>query len=174
MKNDYWDNKLIFKLPVASTFLFQGPKLVELPRRNYALVCEFESDNVSNVERLVLFFEQTEAVRVTFHNSCDSYLIQNAYDRVINLGKTEWLQEIRRRNAHDEKLLEGLKHFALYVDDGPTFEFVCAGFQTETRQVRSEDSMLSISDDVGPSFAERLAHYEFRLIRWLIELRPPR
>ncbi len=53
-------------------------------------------------------------------------VIKLAYDRLVDLGETDWLTGLRTgsEQAHFG-VGKSLRHLAIFFDDGPFYEFVC-------------------------------------------------
>ena len=121
--------KEIFVLPIPSSWL-NSPKFHEGHRRKSEIICEYESDTGRCV-RLSLFFENTYAVKITYHLANDARIIPMAYDKVVDLGDTDWLTGIKSTIASNQGSYVDLRHFAIFFDDGPLYEFVCKSFYAE-------------------------------------------
>lgn len=87
---------------------------------------ESEKDDSATPEKLI--FDGVESFKCTYYNSCSLEMIE-AYDKVINIGKSEWLIGIKQNLANTKIDSENLKHLRIYFDDGPCYEFICRSFQ---------------------------------------------
>lgn len=122
-------NKILWTLPVPSTALLNGCTFEKLPRRTCALTCEYE-DEGDRVISLRLVFDGVEAFKCTYGEACTLEMIRTAYDRVVDLGSSEWLSAVREQVAsYGDRKVEELKHLMIYVDDGPCYEFICRNFR---------------------------------------------
>jgi hypothetical protein len=128
---------ILWELPVPSTALEDGgPKLVMFPRREFALRMSYEE---SDEDRLVtLVFEHVEAFKVTYYHARSTAML-DAYDRLVDLGHTNWLIEISANlDGHGESPI-GLLHLMINFDHGPCYETVCRSHRLEIASgVRSE------------------------------------
>jgi len=122
--------KILWELPFPSSG--GGKKLIsELPKRNLAVTVQGDEAGVRVV------FEQVEAYKCTYYFALtDEMLI--AYDRIVDLGETNWLTEVRNRlRGHGESLSspsgppDRLLHLMINFDDGPCYEFICQNFHVE-------------------------------------------
>lgn len=66
-----------------------------------------------------------------------------AYDKIVDLGETIWLIQIKNRmREHGEGLSfpsgppDHLKHLMINLDDGPCYEFICQKFMTRYPPIR--------------------------------------
>jgi len=123
----------IWTLPVPSTALLHGCSFQKLPRRACALSCEYEADD-DQIVSLKLLFEGVEAFKCTYMHACTVEMISTAYDKVVDLGSSEWLNEVREQLASHPDMdrgVEELRHLMIYFDDGPCYEFICRTFRVE-------------------------------------------
>lgn len=93
--------------------------------RDCALVCD---DGESVTVRLL--FEGVEAFKCTYHHACTVEMVET-YDRLTDLGDTEWLDSVRRQLSFTGGDVAALRHLMIYFDDGPCYEFICRGFRAE-------------------------------------------
>ena len=121
----------IWTLPVPSTALLQGSTFHKLPRRGCVLSCEYEGDD-DQVVSLKLLFEDVQAFKCTYEKACTAEMISTAYDKVVDLGSSEWLTAVREQLASfGVENVEGVKHLIIYLDGGPCYEFLCRNFRVE-------------------------------------------
>jgi len=121
----------IWTLPVPSTALLHGCAFEILPRRASALRCQYENDS-GDVVSLRLLFEGVQAFKCTYHEACTPEMIKTAYDKVVDMGATEWLGSvIGQLLSYGTQNIGELKHLMIYFDDGPCYEIVCRIFQVE-------------------------------------------
>jgi len=116
--------EVLWKLPFPSSGL-SGVDFQQLAGRSCSLSCV---DGESTPVRIV--FDGVEAFRCTYHNACTVEMIET-YDRLSDLGRTEWLNSVRRQLASFGEDVEALRHLMIYFDDGPCYEFICRGFRVE-------------------------------------------
>ncbi len=102
-----------------------GDSLSVLPKRDYNLSVAHE-DAVDE-----LLFRRVEAVRITHYRACNLEMV-TAYDRVVDLEESPWLNEVREQLQRANEPLSDLRHLRLYLDDGPCYEFICHGFEAKT------------------------------------------
>ena len=80
-----------------------------------------------------LLFGGVESFRVTYHHSCTPEM-GAAYDRVVELPRTAWLEEVCQELQSSGDPTEGLRHLRFYLDDGPCYEFICRTFRAEVSE----------------------------------------
>jgi hypothetical protein len=67
-------------------------------------------------------FDGIFASQVTYHSACSVDMIE-AYDRLVEVSSSLWLREVQARVA-DAGGPSTLKHYRIYLDDGPCYEFI--------------------------------------------------
>ena len=122
--------QILWTLPVPSTALLRSPIFQVLLSRSCALFCEYENDD-GDLVSLKLLFEGVQAFKCTYYKACTIEMINTAYDKVVDIGSTEWKAKIKARLVSSDQDILGLKHLMIYFDDGPCYEFICRNFQTE-------------------------------------------
>ena len=116
--------EVVWTLPFPSSGL-SGVGFQNLLGRSCALTCD---DGENSPVRVV--FEGVEAFKCTYHNACTLEMIET-YDRLTDLGRTQWLDAIRQQLASFGNDVNSLRHLMIYFDDGPCYEFICRGFRVE-------------------------------------------
>ena len=117
-------SEVVWKLPFPSSGL-SGVDFQKLAGRSCALVCD---DGENGPVRMV--FDGVEAFKCTYHNACTVEMI-DTYDRLSDLGRTEWLDSIWRQLTCSGDDVGALRHLMIYFDGGPCYEFVCRSFRVE-------------------------------------------
>jgi hypothetical protein len=127
--------KVLLKMPVQSnTFLPGGPIIrVELGRTS--VLCEYEDAVSGNPFRLTLIFEKVEVSKLTHYLAIDVEIIDRAYEQVVDLGETEWLQHVRSNLIQNRVDPSDLRHLVVYFDGGPGLEFICREFKTTSERI---------------------------------------
>jgi hypothetical protein len=123
---------ILWKLPVPSSALSSGGARLEIrEKRSAAIKLEYEDeDGILKEDTLV--FQGIEAFKCTYYRARGVSALQ-AYDHLIDRGSTNWLAEISGNLQQNGSRAEGLHHLMIDFDDGPCFEFLCRGFQIESR-----------------------------------------
>jgi hypothetical protein len=114
--------EVVWTLPFPSSGL-SGVDFEKLPGRRCSLACD---DGEGSAARLV--FEGVEAFKCTYHNACTLEMVET-YDKLADLGRTSWLDSVRRQLAGSGADVDSLRHLMIYFDDGPCYEFICRGFR---------------------------------------------
>jgi hypothetical protein len=125
---------VLYTLPVPSTALVKEPRFEQLLGRFCSLTYSYEIDENPDlilVERLV--FEGVEAFQVTYYRAVWIDMIA-AYDKLTDMGNTQWLRGIIQNLNESGGARPGLKHLRIYFDDGPCYEFVCRDFTVKRNQ----------------------------------------
>ena len=117
-------SEVVWKVPFPSSGL-SGVDFQKLAGRSCALACD---DGENSPVRIV--FGGVEAFKCTYHNACTFEMIES-YDRVSDLGRTGWLDSVRRQLSGFGEDVESLRHLMIYFDDGPCYEFICRSFRVE-------------------------------------------
>ena|SRR5882724_5792066 len=120
----------VWNLPVPSTALLSGAAFHQLLGRTCALAGEYEDDD-DNVVSLKMLFDGVEAFKCTYYMACTLNMSSMAYDRVVDLGPTEWLTQIQSQLVESQEDATGLRHLMICFDDGPCYEFICRSFRAE-------------------------------------------
>lgn len=128
----------LWELPVPSTALLQDARFEIRLGRTCALQFEYEDED-DNTVSVKLLFEGVEAFKCTYLFACTVEMIETAYDRVADLGSSEWLDAIRKQLGSHGQEAKDLKHLMIYFDDGPCYEFIC-------RDLRIDQSLESLDD----------------------------
>jgi hypothetical protein len=82
----------------------------------------YETDVNEQTVRLV--FQGVEAYKVTYYNAVPTAVLE-AYNRLIDLGRTAWLDEISGNLKRRGENPVGLVHLMITFDDGPCYEVIC-------------------------------------------------
>jgi hypothetical protein len=131
---------LPWELPVPSTSFVSGPELKD--GRTSVLSWAYEGDSEfvkppqDGMVHQALTFEGVVAFRCTFNLFCGSDIINIAYNKLVDLGETEWLISLKGASQrHHIGASESLKHVAIFFDEGPCYEFICEGVRVSTEVV---------------------------------------
>jgi len=128
-------NNGLWKLPFPATALFGGPFLKVLAKHQCEIAFSLEPDSGSE-KWLSLLFEGVEAFKCTYLTSLatiDQNLRKEAYGTLISVENSPWLTSVQGSCAeyHTAATTTPMKlhHLMICFDDGPCFEFICAGFR---------------------------------------------
>ncbi len=117
-------------LPVPSTALLDGgPVFEKRLGREVGLRFSYEGEDDARRSGSVIF-QGVEAFKCTYYLARDASML-DAYDKLVDRGSSAWLEDVRtnlKRNGGDA---QGLVHFMIGFDDGPTYEVVCRSFCVE-------------------------------------------
>jgi hypothetical protein len=145
----------VWKTRAPSTAFLEGERFEKLADGNCVLSFEYEGEN-DEIVRGRLLFDGVEAFRFTCLNACTAEMVNIAYDKLVDIGQSEWLtsvsEQLRNYNAalrspnaqHSMEVqthldcylidVEKLRHFAVFFDGGPCYEFICQNFEFEEKR----------------------------------------
>ena len=115
----------LWKLPGPSSGC-AGVEFHQLGGRECLLSCIFDLDGSDTFH---MTFAGVESYKATFYMAC-TIQMRDAYDRIVELGPTPWLEEVSAQLSRSGEDNSGLQHLMIYFDDGPCYEFICRSFQT--------------------------------------------
>jgi hypothetical protein len=73
-------------------------------------------------------FEDVYAMSVTYHSACSKEMI-TAYDQLVVIADSEWLRAIQAAVAASGGRADGLRHYRIYLDGGPCYEFISENYE---------------------------------------------
>jgi hypothetical protein len=115
----------LWKTPSPSSGFLEGVAFKVLPGRTSVLAFQFEAAN-GGWETCELLFRDVAAFKCTYLPALTAEMIQSAYDRLVEFESSEWLSDansVRRVEPRSPR------HLRICFDDGPCYEFLCAGFE---------------------------------------------
>lgn len=118
---------ILWKMPFPSSGLFSGPTLVEHAGRLLGLKFSGE-DKEYEIREYELQFANVCAFKCTYLPALTSDLIASSYDRLVELGNTDWLLQAQNSANRAPSLTAPSKHLRICFDDGPCYEFLCSAF----------------------------------------------
>ncbi len=123
----------LFTLPVTSTALLSDAKFTMHSQRKCSLEYSYESEKDFSVVFEQIIFDGVESFKCTYYKSCSIEMIE-AYDKVLKVENSTWLEEIIRNLSNAQADARNLKHLRIYFDDGPCYEFVCQSFEVISKK----------------------------------------
>lgn len=130
-------NEELFQTLVPSTSFLTDPTFKKLLGRKCSLSYEYESEKIGFVISEQMVFDGVESFRCTYYVACDVEMIE-AYDRVVDLGISQWLEDVTANLKSAKWNSVGLKHLRIFFDDGPCYEFLCRSFEVlRTERLKS-------------------------------------
>ena len=103
-------------------------KFSMLTGRKCSLDYSYESEEDFSVIFETLIFDGVEGFKCTFYKACSIEMLE-AYDKVVDIKNSEWLNEILFNLSKSEMDMTDLRHLRIYFDDGLCYEFICNSFQ---------------------------------------------
>lgn len=123
--------QLLWKLPVPVTALLDaGPTFEIGPRRKAALRMAHEVED--GEQTVTLAFDGVEAYKVTYYLARSDAMLA-AYGKLLDLGETDWLRDVRANIGVHGGDVTGLSHLMIDFDDGPCYEVICRTHRVEEK-----------------------------------------
>ena len=119
-------NSILWQSPKPSSGFLKGTSVQLRPKREIAITFEFEGED-EEVYSGELIFSEVVHYRTTFLAALSAEVIQEAYDRVVDVGNSRELQEIVFA-IHANGRQADVRHYRVCFDDGPAFDFVASSF----------------------------------------------
>ncbi len=117
---------IVWQSPVPSSGFTRGTSLQIRPRREIAVVFEFEDDN-GDSRNAELIFKDVVHYRTTYLIALRASQIDQAYDRLVELSDSPELKEVMEA-ARENRIGSTYRHYRVCFDDGPCFDFICSSF----------------------------------------------
>lgn len=116
----------LWEPPSPSSSFLEGVTFIDQPQRVCGLSFSYEKSD-GDQETCELRFRDVVAYKCTYLPALTAQMIRSAYDKLVDVGSSEWLRE-----AVGVSQDEGppLRHLRICFDDGPCYEFLCGGFET--------------------------------------------
>ena len=123
----------VYTIPVPSTAFFKGAEFSMLLGRKCSLKYSYEGVNEYSVIFEELVFDGVESFKCTYFKAC-SLEMHYAYDKVLNVDLTQYLNEVVNSLSQSNADSKNLKHLRIYFDDGPCYEFICRSFEVVSKE----------------------------------------
>ena len=118
--------KVIWALPFPSTAMLDSPLMQKLLGKKLDVSFSLQEDETEETRKFLLSYSGVEAFKWTYLTSCSREMINSAYDKLVDCGDTEWLQECQEISARVDRPRE-LHHYRIFFDDGPCIEVIGEG-----------------------------------------------
>jgi len=118
---------VVYIIPVPSTAFLEDAEFLQLLGRKCSLKYYYEGEDDYSIIFEELIFDGVESFKCTYFMAC-SLEMHYAYDKVLNVGLSQWLKDIIENLLQNNADSKDLKHFRVYFDDGPCYEFICRSF----------------------------------------------
>lgn len=123
--------QVLWELPLPSSGRTKGPHLGVEPGRVHTLT--FEGEDIEGMLHTIeLMFSDVKAFKCSYLHALSAEMIQSSYDRLVELGDSDWLKEVRKEAA-PHRSSESLRHLRICFDDGPCYEFICTEYQIRSQ-----------------------------------------
>jgi hypothetical protein len=119
-------SNIVWQSPAPSSGFLRGVDLQIRPQREAVLIFEFE-DDVEEMRTAELIFKDVVHYRTTYMVALRAELIQQAYDRLVDLPESTELRKIIEATKANGQGSD-YRHYRICFDDGPCFDFICRSF----------------------------------------------
>jgi hypothetical protein len=113
-----------------------------LPKRKCSLEYSYEDEQDSLIIFEKLIFDDVESFKCTHYKACSLKMIK-AYCKVVVIGESVWLAEIKQNLSQAKVKAENLKHLRIYFDEGPCYEFICKSFEVTSEKQKNHFENLN-------------------------------
>ena len=114
----------VWTLPLPSTNMVGEPKLISLQHKRFQLSFSLAEES-GNTCKYAIEFTKVEAYKCTYLTSCSVEMITTSYDKLVMCSDTQWMSEVKAIAERVSGLEKNLKHYRIFFDDGPCYEFLC-------------------------------------------------
>jgi hypothetical protein len=112
---------VLFELPVTASDFTSDVTIIHY-RGQTALHFEYYDGEEEKEYRLIL--HDTYTFRFSTDVCCTTFQIENAYEQMVELAKSEWIESIYAlSNVNEIPIAKNLKHFMIYLPDFGMCEF---------------------------------------------------
>jgi hypothetical protein len=120
-----YEHQVCWSFADGASCITGGTTLTELPGRLFLLTFAYEIEGVEHT--ITIKFDDVQSYKCSFKYSCTVKQICSAYEQLIELEQSEWLQMAQSRLNEQE-----LHHYMIFFDgDEVCYEFICGGFSLE-------------------------------------------
>lgn len=123
-------SKVVWNSPSPSSSYLRGVDVQVRPRRELALLFEFENES-GKLQKGELIFSGVVSYRSTFLYAIRAAAFREAYDRVVDMGVTEYLHDTMDAMQMNGRLFDVI-HYMVCFDDGPCFDVIAESFRYNT------------------------------------------
>lgn len=110
-----------YVLPEPSTSSETGVRL-EFPGGVLCLYFDYDKDGV--IYNSGLRFEKVRAHSHVAEMHCSAWKIEKAYDKLVNITGSKWVEELNESTADDQRNSWVLNHYMIYFDSGGCYEII--------------------------------------------------
>jgi hypothetical protein len=114
-----------YQLPVPSTELVSDVKF-EHVGGTAALLFEFDAKGRRTHSRLEFYDVRAYRYRAELH--CTAWQIEGAYDSLVEVGNSDWAQQLRDGTPTESQDQWQLRHYLIYFDSAGCYEILASGW----------------------------------------------
>ena len=129
-------SEIIWQTLMSSTAFLNSSKFSILPKRKCLLEYSYEDEEGASTIFEKLIFDGVESFKCTHYKACSLEMIK-AYCKIVDVGESDWLIEIKQNLSQAKVKAENLKHLRIYFDDGPCYEFICKSFEVTSEKQKN-------------------------------------
>lgn len=128
-------NKIpLFQIPEPSTASATDAKLCD-EVGGIVLRYDYYRDGIAF--RSGIRFVKALATRTRAERCCTTWHIENAYDFLIEVTESPWVEELRRHTAPHWRHDQEMHHYMIYLDSVGCFEVVSESYEALSEEVGS-------------------------------------
>lgn len=118
--------KNCYLLPEPSTSSVSGVRL-DFPGGVLSLCFDYDRDGV--VYNSGLLFKNVRAHCHTAESHCPAGKIEKAYDNLIQISESRWVEELLESTAEDQRSSWHLNHYMIYFDSDGCYEVIAESWE---------------------------------------------
>ncbi|PIQ43702.1 MAG: hypothetical protein COW05_03235 [Gammaproteobacteria bacterium CG12_big_fil_rev_8_21_14_0_65_46_12] len=115
-----------YLLPEPSTSSVSGVRL-EFPGGVLKLCFDYDRDGV--VYNGGLLFKKVRAHCHTAESHCPAWKIEKAYDHLVQISESKWVEELLKSTAEDQRRSWQLNHYMIYFDSDGCYEIIAESWK---------------------------------------------
>jgi hypothetical protein len=125
--------KELWQFPVVATCIMKA-QFINKTADALILFDYYDEEKNDTVYNAGILFEAAQAYRFSSEKFVENRLINDAYAVLIEYSKSDWLNELYKRNQEIAQSWE-IKHFAIYLDSNGCYEVIAKNFKIlETKE----------------------------------------
>ena len=115
-----------YTLPRPSTSSVSGVRL-EFPGGILCLYFDYDRDGI--IYNTGLRFEKVRAHSHVAEMHCPAWKIENAYDKLVKLSESTWIDELIESTSSDHRDSWILNHYMIYFDSDGCYEIIADSWE---------------------------------------------
>jgi len=115
----------LYEIPIPSTALESGPFYEYLSGGSLIIRYTFYDESSRIEKRHELSFSKVRAYSYTAELHCTSWQIDDAYDTLVEVKSSSWVEELLNNTALDQRDEWVMKHYMIYSDGSGCHQIIC-------------------------------------------------